>query len=154
MLLAATGGFGGKSSAQTPLEWIDVHVHLLGGGGVRSDFAGAARAAIAAMDESGIRASVVMPPPQVDNQDPRGRHDIREFADSLMREFPGRFVLGGDQFIPAPSMTGAGPGLSFARLSPLQREMTRKFLSALPPETARQIAIENPMRLYKIGGAR
>lgn len=57
---------GGTQPAATPgrLDWIDVHVHLVGGRGSRQDYQGAVRAALAAMDEAGIRTVVVMPPPQ------------------------------------------------------------------------------------------
>lgn len=45
------------------LEWVDVHVHPMAGRG--GDYASAFAAAIAAMDEAGIRKMVLLPPPQV-----------------------------------------------------------------------------------------
>lgn len=48
-----------------PIEWIDTHVHLVGGRGPNIDYRGAVADAVAAMDEAGIRRMVVMPPPQV-----------------------------------------------------------------------------------------
>ena len=49
-------------SAANPAQWIDVHDHLIPGQG--RDFAGAFDAALASMDQAGIRTVIVMPPPQ------------------------------------------------------------------------------------------
>jgi hypothetical protein len=73
------------------IEWIDVHVHLVGGR-IR-DFEGAAQVALKAMDGAGVRTSFVMPPPQ-----PPGHpalYDYDSFV-SYLRQYPGRFTfLGG-----------------------------------------------------------
>jgi hypothetical protein len=82
-----------SAAAQTGsrIEWIDVHVHLIVGG--RGDFAGAVGAAVAMMDDAGIRSSVVMPPPFTD--DVQNRHDAADFR-GLLQAYPGRFgFLGG-----------------------------------------------------------
>ena len=68
----------------------------------------------------------------------------------LLREFPDRFVIGGDQFIASPQLQGVGPGLTFAAIAPVIRERTRQFLVSLPPDVARKVAYENAMRLYKL----
>ncbi|MBI3076160.1 MAG: amidohydrolase family protein [Deltaproteobacteria bacterium] len=67
---------------------------------------------------------------------------------SLFREFPDRFVIGGDQFFVTPQLRG--PGLIFAGRAPLIRERTRRFLSRLPPDLAGQIGRENAIRLYRL----
>jgi len=76
--------------------------------------------------------------------------EIRPEWIRLLRDFPDRFVLGGDQFFPSPSLKGSGPGLTFAQRAPIVRERTGWFLAALPPELYRKIAIENATRLYKL----
>ena len=69
----------------------------------------------------------------------------------LLKDFPDRFVIGGDQFIASPKMTGGGPGLTFTKGAPMTRERTAKFLAALPADLASKIGIENAQRLYKLG---
>ena len=68
----------------------------------------------------------------------------------LVRAFPDRFVMGGDQFFANPSLSGAGPGLMFAQMAPLQRQRARQFLQSLPSDVARKVASENAIRLYKL----
>lgn len=68
----------------------------------------------------------------------------------LLRDFPDRFVLGGDQFIASPAIQGGGPGMVFAQRAPLVRERTAAFLAALPADLAGRIAYENAIRLYKL----
>ena len=94
--LAALAGVAaiacGPVRAQASQPWIDVHVHLIGGAPQRADFGAAIGAALSAMDESGARAAVVMPPPQAKGM---ALYDWREFA-ALLRGHPGRFAfLGG-----------------------------------------------------------
>ena len=56
---------GGQTDIVERLQWIDVHVHLVGGRGERlRDYDGAVKEALRAMDEAGIRMCIVMPPPQ------------------------------------------------------------------------------------------
>jgi hypothetical protein len=69
---------------------------------------------------------------------------------SLVQEFPDRFVIGGDHFIATPDVPGDGPGLAFSKLSPVQRDMARRFLAALPASVARQVGVENAARLYRL----
>jgi hypothetical protein len=71
---------------------------------------------------------------------------------TLFREFPDRFVMGGDQFIASPSVPGAGPGMTFAQRAPMMRQRSRAFLAALPPDLAKKIGSENAIRLYKLDG--
>ncbi len=75
------------------IEWIDVHVHLIGGRGANADYERTVKAAVKAMDEAGIKKSVVMPPPQVSGMP--ALHDYDSFI-SAIRKYPGRFAfLGG-----------------------------------------------------------
>ncbi|MBI3985585.1 MAG: amidohydrolase family protein [Lentisphaerae bacterium] len=78
--------------AQTPApaQWIDVHLHLIGGRG--QDYAGAADTAIREMDRFGIATAIVLPPPQIDRQPV---YDASSFTGALRRH-RGRFAwLGG-----------------------------------------------------------
>lgn len=90
----ATQGRGttqGRATKTQRIEWIDVHVHLVGGR--MRDYAGAAQVALKAMDEAGVRTSFVMPPPQPPGHP--GLYDYEDFISSLKR-YPGRFAfLGG-----------------------------------------------------------
>jgi hypothetical protein len=52
------------------VQWIDVHVHLIGGRGSYTDYDGAVKLAVSAMQESGIAKMILMPPPQVDGITP------------------------------------------------------------------------------------
>jgi len=81
-----------QAQAQTVRNWIDVHVHLVAGRGPQADFGAAISAALAAMDESGVRTSVIMPPPQIKGMPV---YDWRDYTAFLAR-YPGRFAfLGG-----------------------------------------------------------
>jgi len=78
------GGAGGR------IEWIDVHVHLVGGSG---GYESALRLALNAMDETAIRRMIIMPPPQVYGNP--GNHDYESFLDAV-RRYQTRFAfLGG-----------------------------------------------------------
>lgn len=68
----------------------------------------------------------------------------------VFREFPDRFVIGGDQFFASPRAAGRGPGLVFAQRAPIIRRRTIQFLNRLPPDLTRKIAHENAARLYKL----
>jgi len=82
----------GSALAQDGTPWIDTHIHLLPGPPERADYAATIGVALSAMNESGIRAAVVMPPPFVKGM---AVHDWRDFA-ALLRQYPGRFAfLGG-----------------------------------------------------------
>lgn len=76
--------------------------------------------------------------------------EIRPEWMRLLRDFPDRFVIGGDQFFPSPSLKGSGPGITFSQRAPMVRERTRAFLAALPPELYAKIALENARRVYKL----
>jgi predicted TIM-barrel fold metal-dependent hydrolase len=68
----------------------------------------------------------------------------------LLGDFPDRFTIGTDRFVPAPGLSGTAPGQVFARLSATNLERTRAFLAALPEDLRRRIAIENARRIYKL----
>jgi hypothetical protein len=53
-----------------PIQWIDVHVHPIGGRGRYTDYDSAVKAAVSAMEEAGIAKMVLMPPPQVHGTPP------------------------------------------------------------------------------------
>src|SRR3970040_1751985 len=71
----STPGQAQTSAAPPRIEWIDVHVHLIGGRGAWRDYEGAVSAALAVMDEAGIRKMVVMPPPQASTQQAPSDYD-------------------------------------------------------------------------------
>ena len=74
------------------IEWIDTHSHLFGGRGSRQDFAGAAQAALSAMDEAGIRKMVLIPPPQVYGMPANYDHEI---LSEVVKRYPTRFAFVG-----------------------------------------------------------
>ncbi len=69
---------------------------------------------------------------------------------AVLEEFPDRFVIGSDQFMANPGLTGGGHGMDVARFNANARAMMRRFLDQLPAELAAQIGAGNAMRLYKI----
>jgi hypothetical protein len=74
-------------------EWIDTHVHPLGGRGQTQDYGGAVWAALAAMEPAGIAKMVLMPPPQVHGSPPPFDHESFAFA---VKRHPARLAfLGG-----------------------------------------------------------
>ncbi len=91
-----SAGSGGQPAAQPGgvpgVEFIDVHVHLIGGRSNNEDYRGAAIEAIDHMDRLGIRKAIIMPPPQVINKD---WYDYPAFVHAL-HKYPDRFsFLGG-----------------------------------------------------------
>ncbi|MDP6855081.1 MAG: amidohydrolase family protein [Arenicellales bacterium] len=72
--------------------FIDVHVHLAAGRGSNADYHGAVEEALKHMDRFGIRTAIILPPPQVGENN---WYDYPDFVDALQR-YPGRFAfLGG-----------------------------------------------------------
>lgn len=80
------GSQGGGQPIAPPLPWVDVHLHLVGGG--NADFAGAAGALMGEMDKYGVAFALVMPPPQVRGQ--RDQYDQSSYA-AVLRRYPQRF---------------------------------------------------------------
>ena len=66
----------------------------------------------------------------------------------VSREFPDRFVIGGDQFFAPPGNRGLVS--KFAKAGAAIRKRTNVFLSRLPPDIARKIAYENAIHIYKL----
>jgi predicted TIM-barrel fold metal-dependent hydrolase len=82
-------GPGQRFGSGAVIPWTDVHVHLMPAQG--RDFAGAARAALDVMDQSGIRKMIVLPTPQAESPS----FDCDDFA-AAIKAYPGRFAfLGG-----------------------------------------------------------
>ena len=80
----------GQQQASVP--WVNVHVHLVAGRGVQTDYAGAINATLEEMDRFGISTTIVMPPPQIDSQ---STYDAPDFA-SILQRHHGRMVwMGG-----------------------------------------------------------
>ena len=71
----------------------------------------------------------------------RDKRSIRPEWLQLIRDFPGRFVIGTDQFYSAPGSR---------RIGPQKTEATRLLMNLLPPELARKVGIENPVRLFNL----
>lgn len=69
---------------------------------------------------------------------------------ALVQELPDRFVIGGDQFISSPGLSGSRAGLRFAQFAPVIRQRVQQFLAALPPDVARKLGTENARRLYQL----
>lgn len=59
----------------------------------------------------------------------------------LFREFPERFVIGTDQFYGPPGAR---------RIGPQKSEAIRLLVDLLPPDLARRVGIENPVRLFRL----
>lgn len=77
---------------QAPVQWIDVHLHLVGGRGWQENYAGAVDVAIKEMERFGIVMAIVLPPPQIDRQPV---YDASAFVGAL-RRYSGQFAyLGG-----------------------------------------------------------
>ncbi len=68
----------------------------------------------------------------------------------LLEDFPGRFVIGGDNFIASATFQGSGTAAKLSSRAPASRQLTPAFLNALPPELARKIAVDNAVALYKL----
>ncbi|MFC1884395.1 amidohydrolase family protein [Thermodesulfobacteriota bacterium] len=72
----------------------------------------------------------------------KGRQNIKPEWLRLIRKFPGRFIIGTDQFYSQPGGRQIGPQ---------KTRDTRIFMDLLPPELARKIGIENPKRIFNLG---
>lgn len=82
-----------KSAPGKTTSYMDSHNHLSGGQGFRSDFSGAARLALAEMDDLDISKMIIMPPPFSPGH--RGIFEANDLI-PIAEKFPGRFgVLGG-----------------------------------------------------------
>jgi hypothetical protein len=66
---------------------------------------------------------------------------IRPEGMELIRSFPDRFIIGGDEHYGIPGSTGRGLGRSKA---------SRLFLDQLPDELAIKVAAENALRIYRL----
>jgi len=68
----------------------------------------------------------------------------------LLTRHVDRFVIGTDSFMVSPSVTGRGPGVTFAERNTPKLQATVHFLSLLPSDMARKIGRENAIRIYKL----
>lgn len=69
---------------------------------------------------------------------------------AVVERYADRFVMGSDSFLVAANAQGGPAARIFAERSGLQREGIQMVLSALRPEVARKIGVENAVRLYKL----
>ena len=72
----------------------------------------------------------------------KDRRAIRSEWLALMQDYPDRFFIGTDQFYSAPGGRKIGPQ---------KTEATRLFMNLLPPDLAREVGVENPRRIFKLG---
>lgn len=105
----ARPGGGPIAPGQTPnvtitrsaIPWVDVHTHMVAAGppGPNPDYLNVAEVMIQAMDEAGVRASIVMPTPQPPNL-PRA-YDLDSFLPAV-KAYPGRLyaIAGGGSLGP------------------------------------------------------
>lgn len=68
---------------------------------------------------------------------------------AVLKEFPDRFVIGGDQFF-VSGAARSGPAVMFSTRASGQRRLQAMVLSRLPPDLAGSIGYENAKRLYKL----
>ena len=81
------------TEARSRIEFVDVHVHLIGGRGNNEDYEGAENEAIEHMNPLGIRKAIILTPPQVVSQH---WYDYASFVNAL-GQYPDRFsCLGGE----------------------------------------------------------
>lgn len=80
------------TAVRSQVVYTDVHAHLHGliGRGQADDYRGAARVAIASMDQFGARRMIVMPPPFAPGMP--GRYDVETLFEAT-KDFPGRFAI-------------------------------------------------------------
>ena len=83
-------GFPPMQDFPGSIQWIDTHVHLDGKIGGTTDFEGAAQTAVAAMDQAGIKKSLVLPRPQPPAN--RNPYECDLFSAALKR-LPERFAF-------------------------------------------------------------
>lgn len=69
---------------------------------------------------------------------------------ALLQHHADRFMIGSDSFMVGPSIGSGGPGVQFARFNAQKLAATNHFLSLLPPEVQRKVAVENAMRIYRL----
>ena len=62
------------------IDFIDVHVHLVGGRGDNVDYEGAVDTALEVMNRIGIEKAIIMSPPQIPSVD---GYDYSAFIDAL-----------------------------------------------------------------------
>ena len=68
----------------------------------------------------------------------------------LFKDFPTRFMIGGDNFFASASFKGSGTAAELAKRVPITRTTTPALLKALPAELARKLAYENAVAFYKL----
>lgn len=69
---------------------------------------------------------------------------------SVVEKYADRFVMGSDSFLVADNAQGGPAARIFAQRSGLQRQGIQTVLSALRPDVARKVGVENALRLYKL----
>ncbi len=122
--LSMEKGSGAPAEQSQRIEWIDVHVHLVGRSG--RDYEEAARAALAVMKDEGLRKIVVMPPPRIYGNRPPD--DYEDFLPAV-NERPARFAFldGGGSLNPMLQAAGASAEIS----AELKRQFEAKAMEIL-----------------------
>ncbi len=156
LVCLATGASAADNSA-APIEWIDVHTHPIGGRRL-PDYQGAVDAALAIMQESGIRHMVMMPPPQA----PPGNFDYPDFARAIKPHAARLSFLGGGGTLNVMLQQAAGeqavPEATARRFDEKAAEIlaagalgfgeiTAHHLSLLPDHPYEAVAADHPLLL-------
>lgn len=142
------------------LNWIDVHVHPVGGRGRFTDYDTAVNAAVSAMAEGAIEKMVLMPPPQVDETPPPFDFEILAAA---VKPYGSRFAFlgGGGSLNPMIQEAGGQPTVSDGlrtrfeeRAAEIVRagaigfgEITAHHLSLLSGHPYESVAADHPLLL-------
>ncbi len=82
-----------STAAGRRIEWIDTHVHPIGGRGKSQNYGGAVKAALDAITSSAVAKMILMPPPQVDGE--RAPFRAETFASAVRGEPERLAFLGG-----------------------------------------------------------
>lgn len=158
-IFVSSHGFAQQSTGAR-IEWIDVHVHPIGGRGRFTDFPSAVKAAVAVMEESGIAKMILMPPPQVDGAAPP--FDFDDFLAAVKAHAPRlKFLGGGGSLNAMLQAAGQGPTVSDGVRQRFERkaaeilqagalgfgEITAHHLSLVPGHPYESVSADHPLLL-------
>ena len=142
------------------IEWIDVHVHPIGGRGRYTDYPSAVNAAVAAMAEARISKMVLMPPPQAEGA--AAPFDYEHFA-AAVKTHGSRlaFLGGGGSLNVMIQQTGEDPAAAGRMRSRFEQkaqdilgagalgfgEITAHHLSLIPGHPYESVPADHPLLL-------